>query len=59
MELNVYNEELSFDIKNQVPTHNHNNSIMIKKLLVLGSTLNWFEIHKDLRTCSLKNNPKF
>ncbi len=39
MELNIYNEELPIDIKNQVHTHNHNNSIMIKRLLVLGFTL--------------------
>jgi hypothetical protein len=59
MELKVYNQELPFDINNQVHTHTHNNSIMIKRLLVLDSTLDWFENHKGLRTCSLKINPKF
>jgi hypothetical protein len=39
MELKVYNQELPFDINNQVHTHTHNNSIMIKRLLVLDSTL--------------------
>jgi hypothetical protein len=59
MEIKVYNQELPFDIKNQVHTHNHNNSIMIKRSFVLGFTLDWFENHKGLRTCSLKANPKF
>jgi len=43
--------------KNQVHTHNRNNFIMIKRLLILGSKLDWFENHKGLKICSL-NNPK-
>jgi hypothetical protein len=38
MELQVYNQEFPFDIKNEVFTHNHKNSIIIKRLLVSGST---------------------
>jgi hypothetical protein len=59
MELQVYNQELPFDIKNQVLIHNHKNSIIIKRLLVSGSTLDWFENHKGLRTYNLKLIPNF
>jgi hypothetical protein len=30
---------------------------MIKRLLVIGSTLYWYENHKGLKTCSLKAIP--
>jgi hypothetical protein len=57
MELQVYNQEFPFDIKNEVFTHNHKNSIIIKRLLVSGSTFDWFENHKGLRTYNLKLIP--
>jgi hypothetical protein len=57
MELQVYNQELPFDIKNQVLTHNHKDSIIIKRLLGLSSTLDWFENHKGLRIYNLKLIP--